>query len=132
MGDPYFWCESIKFPRVAKNNLFAFSSINGASRILNLNLILIALNLFCYKVLWIYLRFKHFYLKKLSYCHQYIFWLLASSLRLSLIFLNCSWFFDNLNLNVPTKCVLTKKSVSMSKLGCNYRCWNLSILTLKK
>ena len=52
--------------------LSIFSFIDGVSRIINLNLILVVLNLFCCKVLCIYL-FKHFYFKKLSYCHQYSF-----------------------------------------------------------
>ena len=58
MEDPYFWCESTKFSRADRNNQF-FSifmesiiwSINSASKILNLNLILMLLNLFCCKIL---------------------------------------------------------------------------------
>ena len=50
-----------------------FSSINGAGRILNLNVILMVLNLFCCKILSIYLRLSICASKR---CHIviYIFW----------------------------------------------------------
>ena len=49
--------EKIHFFRICETHILMsiFSSINGASRILNLNLILMVLNLFCCKILRMYL-----------------------------------------------------------------------------
>ena len=96
-----------------------FLSINGATRILNLNLILMVLNLFFCKILCIYLCLSISVLKRCHIVINILFWLLASSL----LFLNCS---DNLNLTVFTKCVLTKcmklycNVLKAGKKSCNY------------
>ena len=50
-----------------------FSSITGASRILNLNLILMVLYFFLLQNTLHIVMFKHFCFKKLSYGRQYIF-----------------------------------------------------------
>ena len=63
------------------------------------------------------LMLEHFCFKKLSHCHQYISWLLASNL---VLFLNCSQFFGNLSLPVLKNMFLRKK-----KLHCQ---WSLRCL----
>ena len=90
----------LELPQIAPPNIYGihilvsiFSPINGTSRILNLNLILMVLNLFCCKILYI-LMFKYFRFKKLPYGHQYIILIaciqLGVLLKLFLIF----WQFE--------------------------------------
>ena len=93
MGDPYFWLESTKFLELQEISHFfhiygihilvsIFSSTNGASRILILNLILIVMNLFCSKILCIYLYLGISVSKSCHIAYNIFFELLTSSLVL--------------------------------------------------
>ena len=83
-----------------------FSFINGASRILHLNLILMVLSFLCCKILCIYLCLS---ISVSKICHIVIN-IFASRL---VLFLTCSSFFNNLSLTVLTKCVFTKKEFNL-------------------
>ena len=88
-----------------------FSFINGASRILHLNLVLMVLSFLCCKILCIYLCLS---ISVSKICHIVIN-IFASRL---VLFLTCSSFFDNLSLTVLTKCVFTKKEFNLKGRWC--------------
>ena len=102
----------IHFPHIygIHTLLSIFPSINGASRILNVNLILMVLTCFAVNTVYIYLCLSISVLKS---CHIVI--------DIHLDCLHPTWcfsyiafiFFDNLSLTVLTKYVITKKSVSL-------------------
>ena len=111
MRDPYFWCESTKSPRDARNYMhhffhicgihimiYIFSSINGAYKFLNLNMMLLVLNLFCCKILCIYLC------SSISVSNSHIVIIFFDCLHLACC---CSWIILNF-LNIWASLVLTK------------------------